>query len=351
MAAAGDLLILHGKGGLTLNATFTSTIFKLSLYLGAALALEAAGITPAINKITVGGTEVQGGAVQNSGGGGTLVLAPSPVPSGTRSTTSSLLLGGSPTFFLGSYTLTGAAGDPYAVTAGATGNVTLANGTKTMTVAYASLNPAVTTSTSTTSVKGNFPAGSGSTTTPTLYFGLTVTAGNATTDPAGTYTGTLTLKVTDTVSSGPNKNLNSSQTFKITVSVDQTVITISNTASLAFGAVITGTTAGTVVLAPGGGRTFTGGVVLDAAQTATAAAFNLHGALNAHYVITLPSSITVTATGGTMTVNAFTCSPTSPGTLDATGAQVLTVGATLNVGANQADGTYNGTFPVTVAYN
>jgi hypothetical protein len=54
-----------------------------------------------------------------------------------------------------------------------------------------------------------------------------------------------------------------------------------------------------------------------------------------------------------MTVDNFTSTPTTSGTLSAAGAQTIDVGATLNVGANQAAGTYvSGTpFSVTVNYN
>ena len=43
--------------------------------------------------------------------------------------------------------------------------------------------------------------------------------------------------------------------------------------------------------------------------------------------------------------------PSGAGQLDALGNQTLTIGATLNVGANQAPGDYSGSFSVTVAYN
>ncbi len=53
-----------------------------------------------------------------------------------------------------------------------------------------------------------------------------------------------------------------------------------------------------------------------------------------------------------MTVDTWTSSPTPTGTLTG-GTETLTVGATLNVGASQAAGTYiSGTpFDVTVNYN
>ena len=52
-----------------------------------------------------------------------------------------------------------------------------------------------------------------------------------------------------------------------------------------------------------------------------------------------------------MLVDGFVSSPSGSGILDSTGHQTLTVGATLHVNPNQADGDYTGTFPVTVTYN
>jgi hypothetical protein len=51
-----------------------------------------------------------------------------------------------------------------------------------------------------------------------------------------------------------------------------------------------------------------------------------------------------------MTVATFTSTPATTGTLTA-GAQTLTVGGTLSVGASQATGAYTGTYTVTVQYN
>lgn len=136
-----------------------------------------------------------------------------------------------------------------------------------------------------------------------------------------------------------------------------TPIEITKSADMNFGNVAVSGTAGTVVLTPGGVRSTTLGVVLPAtAGTVSAASFDIEGQANYTYSITLPSiPTTITRQSGTetMTVNTFTSSPTPTGTLSALGAQTLNVGATLNVGINQAAGTYvSGTpFTVTVNYN
>ena len=132
-------------------------------------------------------------------------------------------------------------------------------------------------------------------------------------------------------------------------------IAIANAADMNFGNVAV-IAAGTVVLAPAGSRTATGGVTLPVtAGTVTAGSFNVTGEGVYTYAITLPSSdytITKPVTLETMIVNTFTSSPSGTGTLTS-GAQTLDVGATLNVGAAQVAGTYtNATgFDVTVNYN
>lgn len=135
-----------------------------------------------------------------------------------------------------------------------------------------------------------------------------------------------------------------------------TPIAITKTVDMNFGNVATDGTAGTVVLDPAGSRTQTGGVTLPAtAGTVAAASFDVTGEGAYTYSITLPTSLTISdgaATPNTMTVDAFTSNPSGTGALTA-GAQTLTVGATLNVGASQVSAAYtNATgFDVTVNYN
>ena len=132
-----------------------------------------------------------------------------------------------------------------------------------------------------------------------------------------------------------------------------TPIAISKTTDMNFGNVAVSATAGTVVLTPASTRSLTGGVTLPAVTgTVTAAAFAVTGLGSSTYSITLPTTYTITSGGNNMIVNAFTSTPSGTGALTS-GAQTVQVGATLNVGATQAAGTYtNGTgFNVTVNYN
>ena len=134
-----------------------------------------------------------------------------------------------------------------------------------------------------------------------------------------------------------------------------TPIAIANAGDMNFGNVAVSASAGTVILAPAGTRSITGGVTLPAVPgTVTAAQFDVTGTAAYTYAITLPSAATtVTSGANTMTVNAFTSNPSLTGVLNGSGKQTISVGASLNVGAAQAAGVYvSGTpFDVTVNYN
>ncbi len=135
-----------------------------------------------------------------------------------------------------------------------------------------------------------------------------------------------------------------------------TPIAIAQMADLNFGNIVAGTGAGTVTVSPTtGDRSSKGDVILPTATPGTfnAAEFTVTGLANATYAITLPESINISETGGTttMTVDNFTSNPSGTGTLAANGKQTLSVGARLNVDADQAAGEYAGEFTVTVAYN
>ena len=151
----------------------------------------------------------------------------------------------------------------------------------------------------------------------------------------------------------------SSAQVTATATASSTIVTpigITKTVDMNFGNVaINSTTAGTVVLAPAGTRTSTGGVTLPAtAGTVAAAEFNVTGANNYTFSITLPStSHEIKSGSNTMSVTGFTSTPTPTGTLSATGSATVKVGATLHVSAGQAVGTYTSVTPfeVTVNYN
>ena len=134
-----------------------------------------------------------------------------------------------------------------------------------------------------------------------------------------------------------------------------TPIAITKNTDMNFGNLsVQAATGGTVVLAPSGTRTRTAGVTLPAvAGTVTAATFTVTGSGTYTYAITLPTSATLTHSGGveTMTATSFTSTPSGTGALVG-GTQDIAVGATLTVAANQLAGVYTSTnFEVTVNYN
>ncbi len=153
---------------------------------------------------------------------------------------------------------------------------------------------------------------------------------------AGNYSGTLTL--TCNGFSGPNN---------VTITL-MAPISISSSGDMDFGTLSPTGTAGTVTVTPAGVRT---SVNVDLfGGTPAAASFDVTGASGQAYFITLQSSATLTSGGNTMTVDTFNHDAGGAPTLGG-GSDTFNVGATLNVGATQAEGTYSGTFDVTVNYN
>lgn len=121
---------------------------------------------------------------------------------------------------------------------------------------------------------------------------------------------------------------------------------------LVFGDIASSSIAGTIILTPSGSRTSTGGATINSTIAGSPATFDIQGDVNATYIITLPPSVVLNGSStGSMIVDNFTSSPSSTGVLDGTGKQALFVGGILNVGSNQAFGSYTGQMAVTVAYN
>lgn len=138
----------------------------------------------------------------------------------------------------------------------------------------------------------------------------------------------------------------------ITVTGDATVVilnalTATQTQSMNFGRVLPGSVAGVVTLSPAGATTATGA---SAHGTANAGGFTITAQASTPLIITFGNG-TVTNGSNSMTIDTFTSTSTpANNTTDASGNLTLKVGANLNVGANQAAGTYNGTYTVTVSY-
>jgi hypothetical protein len=129
---------------------------------------------------------------------------------------------------------------------------------------------------------------------------------------------------------------------------------------LNFGKIIPSNVAGQVTLTPAGVRSSTNGIVL-VGNTHQPASFAGDGTVNQRVDISLGSNtINLTGPGAPMQVNTFVIGSTPTAVLtttplrfritSATGIFQFPVGATLNVGANQAPGVYNGTWTITLQY-
>ena len=110
------------------------------------------------------------------------------------------------------------------------------------------------------------------------------------------------------------------------------------------------TVATTVDLTTGGTTSSTDGASVSG--TPAAGSFSVSGTAAANYSISLPADNTVVLTGlgFDMPVNGFTDNLGGSGTLNGSGAQTFTVGATLTIPANQTADNYTGTYDVTVSY-
>jgi hypothetical protein len=132
-----------------------------------------------------------------------------------------------------------------------------------------------------------------------------------------------------------------------------TPLTLVKIDDLSFGSVIASAAAGTVTVDEyTEARTVTGGVTAYGG-TVTAAKFSGLTVSTSHLKIDVPNgSITITRVGGTQTmqVNNFQLNGNKNDWVPLTTLFTFQVGARLNVGANQAAGTYVGTFDVTVDY-
>lgn len=110
------------------------------------------------------------------------------------------------------------------------------------------------------------------------------------------------------------------------------------------------TIAGTATIDPATNAKTVSGGVSDFGGAHRRASFLVTGDPNVAFTVILPSSVTVTSGPNTMTLNAFSSSPSGVGTLNGLGFSILYVGATLQVGASQPAGAYSGAFTVVVNY-
>lgn len=117
-------------------------------------------------------------------------------------------------------------------------------------------------------------------------------------------------------------------------------------AALSFGTLTAGT-GGTVTISTGSVRTVGGDVSGITGVAPAADAFTVTGDANRSFAITTGGG-SVTNGGNSM---AFTTTAAPTASLSGSGTASFRVGGTLTVGANQAPGSYTGTYNATVTYN
>ena len=126
----------------------------------------------------------------------------------------------------------------------------------------------------------------------------------------------------------------------------QVPISITKDLNINFGTTAASSVAGTVVLSPSGSRTtHIGGIILPSSiGTVSAAQFSVTGEPYHIYEIMLAPAneeLSSGVAGATMTISDFQITTfNNTGSLSATGRDTVFVGATLNVGASQATGSY-----------
>jgi hypothetical protein len=117
---------------------------------------------------------------------------------------------------------------------------------------------------------------------------------------------------------------------------------------------VTVTSAGTAIVDSNTGNVTTTGGVLFAGGLPHAAQFEAVSPSKTVVHIRLPKkAVTLTRSGGTETMTVDTWSLNGVDTRNVVAHETFdfAIGATLHVAANQAEGTYNGTFDVTIDYN
>lgn len=131
-------------------------------------------------------------------------------------------------------------------------------------------------------------------------------------------------------------------------------ISIENTGStvLNFGTVTRSSAAGTIVVTADGERSATGGASVLTSSAFSAAPFSASGENNADFSIALPddNDVVLTREGGTETMEVTNFGHNSGLVLSGSGVEMFSVGATLNLDADQVAGDYSGSFSVTINY-
>ncbi len=176
----------------------------------------------------------------------------------------------------------------------------------------------------------------------TIYVGgrLTVPINQA---PKSGLTGGFTITVDD------NSTSTMGDATATTSSSIVAPITISETAQLNFGYIASAAVGGTLSVSTSGASSAIN--VTDLGGAVSQGVFAVSGQGGASFSVTLPGSATLSSGGNTMTVDNFNHDGGVSPTIAGGGSRTINVGATLNVGSNQAGGVYTGSYSISVNYN
>ncbi|MFV0626566.1 MAG: DUF4402 domain-containing protein [Alphaproteobacteria bacterium] len=144
----------------------------------------------------------------------------------------------------------------------------------------------------------------------------------------------------------PLKNAHSVSTSGNASVVIQKLISISETTAMNFGRVYSTASPGDVTLAPAGTRSSSVSTQFD--QTATAGVFAVTGEANTTMDVTFTPG-TLSNGANTITLDNLSHTP-AVATTNASGDLTLNIGGRITTIANQAAGTYSGTYTITVNY-
>ena len=132
-----------------------------------------------------------------------------------------------------------------------------------------------------------------------------------------------------------------------------TAQTVVSTSGLSFGS-FASTTGGRITIEPATGfRSATGSIwLVNQGAASSAARVTLTHVANASYSLLLPidDAASMSNGGSVMNLRSFTAHPGLNGILGPSGSQTISIGATLVIGPMPAQGSYIGSFPVTIQF-
>lgn len=146
------------------------------------------------------------------------------------------------------------------------------------------------------------------------------------------------------------------QSTSATVKIVQP-ITLTKVTDLAFGTVVKPSSGNNTITISTGSDTpaITGAGSAAVSGTASRASFTVGGEGGSTFSITVPSSVTMTRSGGSetlsVTLTASGSSGTLSGSIGSAGSATFKVGGAFTVASTTVSGNYSGSFNTTVAYN